>query len=76
MSKRSPFRDRENNIKECFNGNIDFKYQNSLEDFDTCLDIFQRRKEKTDSCYNNFMKENILDRLIVMDDVSGLADKS
>ena len=40
------------------------------------LIFFQRRKNKS-NCNDNLMGENILtDRLIVMDDVSGLADKS
>ena len=70
-------RGREKNIKECFDGNVNFKYLKKLEEFDTCLDLFQRIKEKTDSRNDNFVGENVLlDRLIVMDDVSGLADKS
>ena len=70
-------RDREKNIKECFDGNVNFKYLKKLKEFDTCLDLFQRIKEKTDSRNDNFVGENVLlDRLIVMDDVSGLADKS
>ena len=42
----------------------------------TLLERFQRKREKN-SCNEIFMGENtLLDRLVVMDDVSGLADKS
>ena len=80
LSKISLSRDRENNIEnniDCFGVNVDFKYPKNLEEFDVCLDFFQRRKEKANTCNNNFMGENtLLNRLIVMDDISGFADKS
>ena len=76
LSKISLSRDREENIGDCFDVHVDFKYPKNLEEFDTLDDFFQRKKEKN-SCNENFMGENtLLDRLIVMDDISGLADKS
>ena len=68
-------KDRENNITESFvNEKMDFKYPNNVEEFDDLLEYFQRKKAL---CSENYLGENIkLDRLIVMDDISGLADKS
>ena len=69
-------KDRENNISDCFDVEVHFKYPKNLEELDNLLDFFQRRKEKN-NCNNNLMDENtLLDRLIVMNDVSCLADKS
>ena len=74
LPKISLSRDRENNIEDCFGINVDFKYPKHLEEFDVCLDFFQRRKEKAN---DNLMGENTpLGRLIVMGNVSGLTDKS
>ena len=45
-----------------------------MEDFTDLLEIYKRKKS---GCNENYLSENmILDRVIVMDDVSGLADKS
>ena len=75
LSKTSLSREREKTIRNCFiNEQIDFKYPNTVEDFDDLLEFFQRKKSP---CNENDLDENIiLDRLIVMDDVSGLADRS
>ena len=75
ISKVSFARDRENNIRDCFvNENINFEYPNNTEEFDDLLEHFQRQKS---TCIENCLGENIkLDRLIVMDDVLGLADHS
>ena len=75
LSKISLSREREKNIRSCFiDEQIDFKYPNAVEDFDDLLEFFQRRKAP---CNENDLGKNIkLDRLIVMDDVSGLADLS
>ena len=69
-------KDRENNISDCFDVEVHFKYPKDLEEFDNLLDFFQRQKEKN-NCNNNLMDKNtLLDRLIVMNDVSRVADKS
>ena len=53
---------------------MNFKYPNKIEEFDDLLEYFQRRKAAGNKSY---LGENItLERLIVMDDVSSLADKS
>ena len=76
LSEISIYQERENNISECFDKHLNFKYPRNLEEFDVYLDFFQRRK-KTNSCQNNFVGENtLLDKLIVMGDVSDLAGKS
>ena len=38
-------KDRENDICECFvDGQIDFQYPDSVEDFDDLLEYFQRKR--------------------------------
>ena len=75
LSKIPLSRERENNIRSCLiDEQIDFKYPNNIEDFQELLEFFQRKKAPSNV---NDLGENIkLDRLIVMDEVSGLADKS
>ena len=75
LSKIPLSTEREDNIRSCFiDEQIDFKYPNSIEEFEELLEIFQRKKAPY---FVNSLGEKIkLDRLIVMDDVSGLADKS
>ena len=75
LSKIPLSRERENNIRGCFiDEQIDFKYPNTIEDFEELLEFFQRKRAP---CNVNDLGENVkLDKLIVMDDVSGLADKS
>ena len=51
---------------------VHFKYRNSVENFDDLLEFCQIKKA---ACNENYLGENmVLDRLIIMDDVSGLAD--
>ena len=75
LSKIPLSRERENNIRGCFiDEQIDFKYRNTVEDFEELLKFFQRKKAP---CNVNDLGENIkLDKLIVMDDISGLDEKS
>ena len=75
VSKKLFSKDREDNIRDCFmNETIHFKYLNNIDEFDDLLDYFQRQKAP---CIENYLGENILlDRLIAMDDVSGLTDRS
>ena len=67
--------EREDSIKDCFKDHIvDFKYPSGVEDFNDLLEIYKRKKS---DCNENYLGENTtFDRVIVMDDVSGLADKS
>ena len=69
---------REGNIRSCFDVNVNFTYTQNKSEFDYLIENFQRNK-KTDDYDDD---DNVIDegtkfeRLIVMDDVSGLADKS
>ena len=51
-----------------------FHYRNNVDDFDYLTDVFKRRK--SDYVNNDLGAKIILDKLIVMNDVSGLADRS
>ena len=75
MSKIPLSKDRENNFCDCFlDEHIDFKYPDSVEDFDDLLEYFHRKRAP---CNKNYLGENIkLDRLIVMVNILGLADRS
>ena len=69
--------ERAGNIKSCFKKDVKFKYPHSLEDYNMLLDLFQRKTEGSD-CNGNISigEDNVSNKLIVMDDVSGLAGKS
>ena len=69
---------REDNIRSCFDVKVIFTYPQNISEFDYLIENFQRNK-KTDNYKDddNVIGEgNNFDRLIVMDDVSGLVDKS
>ena len=68
-------KDRKNNLRECFvDEGMDFKYPNNIEEFNDLLEYFQRQKAP---CEENFLGKKIkLDRVLIMDDVLSLADKS
>ena len=74
ISKTELSADREINIRDCFKDqHVDFKYTNNVEHFIDLLEIYQPKKSE----YNeNYLEGNmILDRHIVMDDVSDLYQK-
>ena len=54
LSKISLPKGRDDNIIDCFNVEVNFKYTNNLEEFDTLLDFFQKRIDKS-SCIDNLM---------------------
>lgn len=75
ISKTELSSDRENNIKDCFKDkHVDFKYPNNVVDFNDLLVIYQRKKSDYNESYLG--KNMIMDRLIVMEEVSDLADRS
>ena len=82
LSKIMLSQDRQQNISSCFDLKVNFKYPQTLDEFNVEVDFFQKKKKKKkketdDSIANNVMDEkNIFNKLIVMDDVSGLADRS
>ena len=73
---------REHQIRESFcYASVEVHYPNDLAEFDTVLDLL--KDNKSDVNVNKDFDElegvgekDVFDRLIVMDDVSGLADKS
>ena len=69
--------EKEESIRASFEDqNVYFHYPSDLEDFNFLIsDFTQKKSSYTDK--NNVLGENlIVNKLIVMDDVSGLADKS
>ena len=74
ISKIELSKEREENIEQCFvNQIVHFDYPNNVEDFNYLKDGYKRHK--AEYVENNLGEKIILDKLIVMDDVSGLADK-
>ena len=67
--------EREDSIRDCFKDqNFNLNYPENVEDFDYLLETCKR--EKADYIENDLGEKMVLDKPIVMDDVSGLADKS
>ena len=84
LSKISLSVEREKNISPCFQKQAHFKYPQTVDDFNMEQTFFQKKKKKkkyiyiyVDNDIDTAMGENnIYNKLIAMDDVSGLADKS
>ena len=75
VSKINLSEEREESIRASFEDqNVYFHYPSDLEDFNFLIsDFTQKKSSYTDE--NNVLGENlIVNKLIVMDDVSGLAD--
>ena len=88
VSKINLTKNREDEIRQCFTyTNVDFPYPNDVKELNLFIETFQKEiydenknvdsdcKISGDNC-NIFGENKKFDRLIVMDDVSGLADKS
>ena len=74
-------KNREEQISLCFkNTKVNFSYQNYLNEFDALIENFQRETDDIDNNNDNnvdeILGEKKIDKLIVMDDVLGLANKS
>ena len=79
LIKTTLSKNKEENIRTCFDFQVIFCYPQNISEFDYLVENFQRHKknEGNDEGDNNLIGEcNKFDRLIVMDDISGLADKS
>ena len=82
VSKIQLSKNREEHLRRTFSyASVDFHYPEDLSQFDTLLESFRdENKEEFDdsSDVNNIVMGEYreLDKLILMDDVSGLADKS
>ena len=74
ISKIELYNDREENIRDCFVDQIvNIEYPVNVEEFDDLLEKYTRKKA---SYTESDLGENmVLDKVIVMDDVSDLADK-
>ena len=68
-------KDREKNIRDCFvDQTINFDYPNNVEEFNYLLEVYTRKK--VNYTENDLGENMILDKVIVTDDASGLADGS
>ena len=75
LSKIPLSTESEDNFRSSFfDEQVDFKYPNTIEDFEELLEFFQRKEAPNN--VNNLGEKIKLDRLIVMDDVLGLAHNS
>ena len=75
ISKIELSKDREDNIRDCFTDQIvKYDYPNNVEEFDDLLETYRLRKAE----YIEYdLGENmVLDKVIVIDDVSGLSDRT
>ena len=61
-------------IVSCFQKKVDFKYTQTVDEFNMELTFFQR--QKTVDNYSIMDEDNILNKVTSMGDVPGLADKS
>ena len=74
---------REHQIRESFcYASVEFHYPNDLAEFETILELLKDNKSDVNININaeaddlGIGEKDVFDRLVVMDDVSGLADKS
>ena len=69
---------RQAEIQSCFNSKVEFHYAKDIEDLKELIETFQLRTENlvenNDFSSSIYGENKIMDRLIVMDDVSGLVD--
>ena len=66
----------EKSIPTYFGNNVKFMYPQTVDNFDMELTFFQRKRQLDDSIDIIMSENNIFNKLIFMDDVSGLAGKS
>ena len=75
ISKIELSKDREENIRNYFTDQVvKFDYPNNVEEFDDLLEMY--RLKKAEYIENDLGENMVLDKVIVMDNVSGLADRS
>ena len=68
--------ERENAIRDCFmDQHVQFAYPNNIDDFNYLIDSFMINKSQP-IVENELGELPDIDKLIIMDDVSGLTDKS
>ena len=68
--------EREEAITDCFSEqNVQFAYPNNIEDFNYLVDSFMSERSQL-TPEKDLGEVTQINKLIIMDDVSGLADKS
>lgn len=68
-------KERQENTEDYFlDQEVNFDYPTNVEDINYLIDVYNRRK--SEYVENDLGEKMIFDKLIVMDEVSGLADKS
>ena len=73
--KLSLSKERQENTEDYFlDQEVNFDYPTNVEDINYLIDVYNRRK--SEYVENDLGEKMIFDKLIVMDEVSGLADKS
>ena len=60
----------------CFQKKVHFEYAQTVDDFNIELEFFQRKKHSDNDIDIVMGENNIYNKLIVMGDILGLADKS
>ena len=68
--------EREKNISTCFKKTVKFKFPQTVDELDMELTFFQRKRQSNDSIDIVMGENNVFNKLIVTDDVSGLAYRS
>ena len=82
ISKIELSENRERQIRESFSyASVEFHYPNDVGEFETVLNLLKENKSDVNIENNDYDdlgvgEKDVFDRLIVMDEVSGLADKS
>ena len=82
ISKIELYDSREHQIRESFcYASFEFHYPNDVGEFETVLELLKDNKSDANVKNKDYDdlgigEKDVFDRLIVMDDVSGLADKS
>ena len=75
ITKINLSKDREDNIRDCFPDQVvKLDCPSNVEEFDDLLEMYRLRKAEYTE--NELGENMVLDKVIFMDDVSGLADKS
>ena len=76
ISKIPPSSEREKNISTWFQKYVDFNYPQTIDELNIHLKFFQRKRQVDNDTDIVMGENNTFDKLIVMDNVLGRADKS
>ena len=79
ISKVGLSESREHQVRQSFSyASVEFHYHNNIAEFETILDLLKDHKSHVniENQFDELGESDVFDRVIVMDDVSGLEDKS